>query len=202
MSDPTQTVLFVDSEKQRRSGAPCFPVVSAAHVEGEYRFTLHRRWANGPLLAWVMLNPSTADEKKDDPTIQRIMRFSYRWGYGALVVVNLYPFRSSHPREMKKWRDKIDWASLEPSAERTAYYRNAGIAAKAAAEADGVVVAWGATAFINDVKYWCDLAEIEADREIDWLCLGVTQDGAPKHPLARGRHRVPDGFGPITWRCP
>lgn len=66
---------------------------------GTYRWTLQRRWAAGERVCWIMLNPSTADAERDDPTVLRCMAFSRSWGYGGLIVVNLYPFRSSKPAE-------------------------------------------------------------------------------------------------------
>lgn len=62
---------------------------------GTYRCELRRWWRAGPPVAWLMLNPSTADGLHDDPTLRRIIGFTYRWGFGGLVVVNLYPFRAS-----------------------------------------------------------------------------------------------------------
>ena len=56
------------------------------------RWWLGRRWAVGRTVCWIMLNPSTADSETDDPTLRRIIRFSQSWGFGALAVVNLYPF--------------------------------------------------------------------------------------------------------------
>ena len=69
---------------------------------GDYRWSLGRRWAEGPCLAWLMLNPSRADAEGDDPTLMRVTAFSRRWGYGSLRVVNLYPFRSPHPRAVPR----------------------------------------------------------------------------------------------------
>ena len=68
--------------------------------DGLYRWTLRRRWGDGDDVVWVMLNPSTADANKDDPTLRRIIQFSDGWGYGGLLVVNLLPFRSSNPAEV------------------------------------------------------------------------------------------------------
>ncbi len=66
-------------------------------IEHEYcRWGLKRCWAKtGPVLGWVMLNPSTADYKEDDPTIRRIIGFSKRAVYSALQVENLTLVRST-----------------------------------------------------------------------------------------------------------
>lgn len=70
---------------------------------GLYRYTLTRRWNNDlPSVVFCMLNPSTADHETNDPTITRCIGFSQRWGYGGLVVVNLFAFRSTDPNGL--WR--------------------------------------------------------------------------------------------------
>lgn len=71
-----------------------------------YRYSLIRRCAEGPICVWVLLNPSTADERKDDPTIRRCGGFSKSWGFGALEVVNLFAFRATDPRSL--------WLAMDP----------------------------------------------------------------------------------------
>ncbi|WP_131822315.1 DUF1643 domain-containing protein, partial [Mycobacteroides chelonae] len=60
-------------------------VISA---DGLYRYELHRSWRAGPVVEFIMLNPSTADAEVDDATIRRCIGFAKQWGYGALVVRN------------------------------------------------------------------------------------------------------------------
>lgn len=67
---------------------------------GRYRWRLSRRWDDGPQACFVMLNPSTADGLDDDPTVRRCVRFARGWGYGELVVVNLFPYRATDPGEL------------------------------------------------------------------------------------------------------
>ena len=57
-----------------------------------FRYRLGRRWSDGPVLAFIMLNPSCADEHIDDPSVRRCIGFAQRLGYGGLEVVNLYAF--------------------------------------------------------------------------------------------------------------
>ncbi len=79
-----------------------------------YRVALWRRWAPGPQVLFVMLNPSTADETTDDPTIRRWIGFAKTWEFGSLVVGNLFAFGTSRPPELRTCIEPIgagndDW---------------------------------------------------------------------------------------------
>ena len=68
---------------------------------GRYRYSLQRRWrSDGAELLWLLLNPSVADENKDDPTMIRCIRFADRWGYGAIRVINLFALRATNPKSL------------------------------------------------------------------------------------------------------
>jgi len=160
---------------------------------GKFRWALTRRWGVGKQICWVMLNPSSADHRRDDPTILRTIKFTRLWGFAALTVVNLYPFRSSRPPECRRW--------AQSAMARQAMERNAAIVAHEAHQAALVVAAWGGHAW--DVL-WVNaildaiLTGPTAGPEI--YCLGRTKTGCPKHPLARGKHRIPDDQQPVLWR--
>lgn len=63
-----------------------------------YRYQLRRCWdVTEPIVAFVMLNPSTADAIEDDPTVRRCIGFAKNWGYGALLVGNLFAARTTRP---------------------------------------------------------------------------------------------------------
>jgi len=63
-----------------------------------YRYALWRIWDHRlKLIMFIMLNPSTADEKKNDPTIHKCITYAKRWGYGGILIGNLYAFRSTNP---------------------------------------------------------------------------------------------------------
>lgn len=88
----------------------------AAFSENQaYRYALWRLWDEArPLILFVGLNPSTADEKSDDPTLRRCVRFAQQWGYGGLLVGNLFAWRATNPRELMRASDPIgaendDW---------------------------------------------------------------------------------------------
>ena len=68
---------------------------------GNYRYSLSRIWDESlPKLLFIMLNPSTADADNDDPTIRRCIGFAKGWGYGGIVVGNLYAYRSTNPMKL------------------------------------------------------------------------------------------------------
>src|SRR4028119_2392792 len=73
-----------------------------------YRYALWRTWdAARPPVAFVLLNPSTADARRDDPTIRRCANFARTWGFGGLEVVNLFAFRATHPTDLKCAADPV-----------------------------------------------------------------------------------------------
>jgi len=113
----------------------------AALVEGNYRYWLSRAWGDAvtlsgkelprPYVLWVMLNPSTADASKDDPTIRKCIGFTTRMGFERLVVVNLFAWRATEPRELTQHVDIIG-------------PRNNEFIKSYAADAAVIVCAWGA----------------------------------------------------------
>ncbi len=166
---------------------------------GKLRYSLERWWNSETRVCWIMLNPSTADENIDDPTIKRCIHFTQSWGYGGLVVVNLFPFRSSNPADCRRWADwepSKDWYTRDEI-----FYRNMPIVVEHAKHSDLIVAAWGAAPWAWNVADQVTM-EIQEDCEPwpDIYCLGTTAGGAPKHPLARGRHRAPNDQQPVLWR--
>jgi hypothetical protein len=91
----------------------------------KYRYALTRRWGDGPQVLFVMLNPSTADEVDDDPTIGRCIGFAKSWGFGSLAVGNLFAFRTPSPSLLLQTTDPVGvdndhWlGKLQASAELT-----------------------------------------------------------------------------------
>ena len=85
-------------------------MIKTACIDQEeiYRYTLGRTWhCEKERLLFVMLNPSTADDKDDDQTIKRCIAFADKWGYGGLVVGNLFALRSPHPRDLFQHSDPV-----------------------------------------------------------------------------------------------
>lgn len=156
---------------------------------GTYRYTLWRHWQVFPYecVLWLMLNPSTADHTKDDPTIKTCIHFSQLWGYDGMFVGNLYALRSSHPSELKKHP-----APVGPDNRR--WLQDMTDPEKRIGEVSLVVCAWGNQAPASRVSQV--LKQIQHPG-LRFAHLGLTQSGAPKHPLARGKHRIPRDQKPI-----
>lgn len=136
-----------------------------------YRYALWRRWdVSKPDCAFIGLNPSTADERADDPTIRRCIGFARSWGFGGLAMLNLFAYRATDPRALYRVTDPVgpknnDWIQA------------------VIADAGRVVVAWGGH---ND-RAW----RVRAGGVLRLLklasivpyCLGTTRSGSPRHPL-------------------
>lgn len=152
---------------------------------GRYRYTLIRRWGSGPCATFVMLNPSIADAERNDNTITRCIGFAQRWGMAGLVVVNLYALISTDPKGL--------WLVDDPiGPENDTILRR--MAAGAITDGRPLVAAWGANARPERVAQVLELPGMDR-----LTALGVTKFGAPKHPLARGRHRIPDHSPLEAW---
>jgi hypothetical protein len=143
-----------------------------------YRYTLWREWADGPRIAFVMLNPSTADAEFNDPTVERCERRAERTGYGAIDVVNLFAWRSTDPKVLPYQSDPVGPANDDA-------IRNV------ARSASRVVVGWGNT-WKKQTRWWATsptrgrdraVLAILIDLGVPIYCLGINGDGSPKHPL-------------------
>lgn len=168
--------------------------------DGQNRLTLTRAWNDAlPKVCFIGLNPSTADHLGDDPTVRRWIHFARAWGYGGFVAVNLYPFRSATPAECRKW---ADWESNGPDwYARDDILSNIDVIAREAKAADLVVACWGNNAWDDTLVE--HVIESVMDGEEPWPSLywfGGTKSGAPIHPMARGKHRIPDHRLPLVWR--
>jgi hypothetical protein len=77
-------------------------------LTGKYRYTLSRVW-NGNLgrVVFILLNPSTADAFKDDPTVKKCISFAKHWNFGSLEIVNLFAYRSTDAKYLKNISDPV-----------------------------------------------------------------------------------------------
>lgn len=129
-----------------------------------YRYGLWRTWSDGPQVLFIMLNPSTADETTDDPTIRRCIGFARSWGFGSMAVGNLFALRTPSPDDLIRSTDPLgaendEWIQrLQKTAALT-------------------VAAWG-----NHGRH---LGRGEATRRLlkKPSTLGLTKLAQPRHPL-------------------
>lgn len=135
----------------------------------QYRYVLWRRWGdllsgNGKYLMVIGLNPSTADETADDPTIRRCIDFAKRWGFSALCMTNLFAWRDTLPENMKKAAEPIG-------------IENDGYLVELGDAAGMVLAAWGkhGSHMGRAKKVLAHLTTVHA--------LKVNKDGSPMHPL-------------------
>lgn len=141
-----------------------------------YRYALWRTWDSAkPFVLFVGLNPSTADEKTDDPTLIRCINFAKSWGYGGVCMANLFAFRATDPVRMK--------AAIDPVGKQNNRWLK-----KLAGEAGIVVAAWG-----NDGAF---LNRSEKVKKIlpELYCLKMNKSGEPTHPLYQPAKQQPEPF--------
>lgn len=150
--------------------------------DGLYRYKLTRAWAPGPRVCFVMLNPSTADGHKDDRTVIRCVDFARGWGYGSLVVVNLFAYIATDPDNIL---DAID--PVGP--------RNDDYILRAHVTSSMTVAAWGVHTSIGD-------RDTEVSRLLDHEleCIDVTRFGAPRHPSRLAGSLVPRPWSLLNQR--
>ncbi len=167
-------------------------MITRAHMKGDaastacyspclaYRYTLTRVWQEaGGRALFVMLNPSTATEVQNDPTVERCERRARALGFGAFRVCNIFAYRATDPRVMRAVADPIG-----PG--------NDAAIRESAGWADRIVCAWGTHG-----------AHLERGPAVERLLratgrplfhLGLSKAGHPKHPLYIGYDRQPEAW--------
>ena len=131
----------------------------------KYRYVLSRTWdRKKKTILFIGLNPSTADEQIDDPTIRRCINYAQNWGYGSLLMVNLFAYRATMPTELKKVKNPI-------GNDNDLHIK------ELIKKVDLAVAAWG-----NEGSL------LNRDKEIkkiipNLMCLKINKSGQPAHPL-------------------
>lgn len=137
------------------------------------------------IIAFCMLNPSTADAFTDDRTVARCMKFAARWGGTVLEVVNLFALRTPYPSDLKaadeRGADTINDWMIEEVARRASQF----------------LVAWGNDGALDGRDQ--HVVQLLRRAGCTMWHLGLTDGGFPKHPLARGKHYIPDTQTPVEW---
>jgi hypothetical protein len=139
-----------------------------------YRYLLWRVWNESPPIHFIMLNPSTADETKNDPTVERCERRAREWGYGGVIVTNIFAYCSTNPKKLSEVKDPVG-----PD--------NDGSILTAATLASCTICGWGEHGKL-----------LNRGREVEELlndfltyALKINQEGYPSHPLYLGYELEP-----------
>lgn len=158
---PSDYDSMTDEELRKTVFSPC----------RRYRYALWREWWNSwfddsptPYLMVIGLNPSTADETNDDPTIRRCIGFAKLWGFGALCMTNLFAWRDTKPEGMKRAADPVGEANNQ-------------WLLRISGGAGMILAAWGTHGSF-----------MERDSGVRAIlpamkCLRKNVDGSPQHPL-------------------
>ena len=141
-----------------------------------YRYLLVRVWAPGPRVVFVMLNPSTATETQNDPTVERCERRARALGFGSFGVANIFAYRATDPKVMRAVADPVG-------------PENDAAIVQMAAEADRVICAWGTHGLHLDRGAKVERLLRQADLTL--YHLGLSKGGLPKHPLYIGYDTQP-----------
>lgn len=155
----------------------------------KWRYTLLHRWdtddlftqpkPNPRLIAWIALNPSTADENQLDPTLRRIRGFSQLWGYDGFIMLNLFAWRDTDPKKMKQVPDPVG-----PENDRYIL--------QTANSVDLLITAWGTHGtHLDREQHVLNLLK-PATAKI--AHIGLTKNKHPRHPLY-----APGDHPPIPW---
>lgn len=139
----------------------------------DYRYVLWRQWTKGCSVVFIGLNPSTADETKDDPTIRRCISYAKEWGYSGIFMLNLFAYRCTNPKELRLVEHPIGIENDRYLEKYLSISLN--------------IACWG-TGGLQENR---GQKVIELLGRENLMCLGQTKDGHPKHPLYLKKGIVP-----------
>lgn len=142
---------------------------------GKYRYRLERGSPAAPAVAFIMVNPSTADAAEDDATIRKCRGFAERAGYEHFIVGNLFAYRATDIKELRTAADPI---GPDNDGHLDLILRDAALH----------VVAWGTLAKLPDTlrKRWVDVVRLADRVGCTLYCIGTNDDKHPRHPLMTG----------------
>lgn len=142
-----------------------------------WRYTHEVVWGDGPRVAYLCFNPSTADESQLDNTLRRCRGFAQRWGYGSMVILNLFGIRGTDPRTPSSVPD--------PVGPRNDYWT-----LQALGKCDELICAWGCGQWMKGELSARPARIVGLIRlrypHLPVNCLGYRADGHPRHPLMLG----------------
>ena len=145
-----------------------------------YRYAL---WRNLPgtkrPVTFIMLNPSTADAEKDDPTVRRCIGYATEWGHDILYVGNIFAYRATDPKVLRRKK--------EPQGVQTDFYL-----LDMAKQSELVIAAWGNHGDLNNRGR--DVCTLMRMAGIELYALRILKTGQPSHPLY-----LPKNLKPKRW---
>lgn len=146
----------------------------------KYRYTLTRVWdPEGKKILFLMLNPSTATELQNDPTVERCEQRARKLGFGAFRVCNIFAFRATDPKVMREAEEPIG-------------PENDAAIATACEWADEIVCAWGTHGAF--MERGTEVEKMLRDMGVTAKHLGMSKHGHPKHPLYIGYAKHPESW--------
>jgi hypothetical protein len=136
---------------------------------GQYRYRLTRVWdQNLPMVNWLMMNPSIANEERDDPTVAKCQRYARRWGKGGIIVTNCFALISTDPKALRTHESPIG-------------PMNNSQLLSAAMESSLVICAWGnPSSFMDRGQYVYNML---INQNVELHCLKINKNGESCHPL-------------------
>jgi hypothetical protein len=138
----------------------------------KHRIVLWRIWdIEKPTILFIGLNPSTANEVSDDPTIRRVRRFATDWGFGGIYMMNCYTLVSSNPDDLRN--SEVKWVQSLHKIQNDVYLKSY------AKLCEKIVFAWGSFSIVKEYGRDVELSKMFPDA----YCLGKNANGSPKHPL-------------------
>ena len=143
---------------------------------GRYRYLLERQWGNDTACVFIGLNPSTATAETDDATVRKCVALAKAWGFSGMTMANLFAVRCRYPQVLSTHQDPVGPANdrfLLPAIE----------------QAHTVVAMWGNHGLKSYGQSTRRDQHILTFRD-DWQCVGITKQGAPRHPLYVGKNSV------------
>lgn len=144
-----------------------------------YRYRLDRWWSDRPRVAFVMLNPSIADEVDNDKTITRLIGYARDWNLGGLTVANLFAWRETYSGELRKVAEPVGM-------------NNDDFILSVARSCCAVIVGWGARGgHLNRDEHVLRLLKSHG---VQPLAFELTADGFPRHPLYLKKTAIPSPY--------
>lgn len=154
----------------------------------QYRYVLTRRWddRDAGYCMFCMMNPSGADEKASDQTVSKCCRMAKRWGFSGIHVTNVCAYRATENKRLLSVADPVG-------------PENIAIILETAKASDQIVIAHGNLP--GKLQKYADAA-VDALLKAghDLYVLGLSDNEVPVHPLARGKHFIPEETEPRIWR--